>query len=346
MIKSSREKESRGGDTEGHGTASEIQVAGPIALEEALGSRMHRTFAITVTPEATDQLLRGLADLDEVVGLSVSRGASIKPPGDVLTVHILNRGADKVLKLVADAGQTGPISVATAELASIIDPSHTKAVDNDVDEAVWEEMAAGLRHQGRVTANFLTLMAAGGAVAAVGMVSESTPQSLAIVAAAVIAPGFEPLAKVPLGLVLGRWEVVRRGLFSAGVGYAMLVLAAGLAFAMLRAVGGVGVEEFATNPEVKRLGHPTAGEALVSACAAVAGAVMIAAYRRSVIAGPLIALVLVHAAAAVGVALACGRFDLAGNGLLRLGMDVAIIVVLCAAVFAIKQAAVHRRRPL
>ena len=307
---------------------------------------MHRTFTITVTPEATDRLATALAALDEVVGLSVSRGASIKPRGDVLTVHALNRGADAILQLVADAGRTGPISVATAELASIIDPQHAEAVENDVDEAVWEEIKAGLRHQGHTTANFLALMAAGGAVAAVGMVSESTAQALALVAAAVIAPGFEPLAKVPLGLVLGQWEVVRRGFISAGVGYAVLVLSAGLAFVALRAVGGVEVEEFATNPEVKRLGHPTAGEALVSACAAVAGAVMIAAYRRSVIAGPLIALVLIHAAAAVGVALACGRFDLAGDGLLRLGLDVAIIVVLCAVVFAIKQATVHRRRPL
>ena len=54
------------------------------------------------------------------------------------------------------------MSVATAEVASFIDPKHPHAVDRDVDEALWEEMETGLRHQGRVTSNYLTLMALGG----------------------------------------------------------------------------------------------------------------------------------------------------------------------------------------
>jgi hypothetical protein len=74
-------------------------------------------------------------------------------------------------------------------------------------------METGLRHQGRATPNFLALMALGGAVAALGLVSNPVPQAIAFIASAIIAPGFEPLAKVPLGGVLGRWNVVKRGLF-------------------------------------------------------------------------------------------------------------------------------------
>ena len=125
-----------------------------------------------------------------------------------------------------------------------------------------------------------------------------------------------------------------------------IVVAAALAFLLLRATGAASVEDFVTNPEVKHLAHPTAKEFLVSACGAVAGAVMIAAYRRSVIAGPLIALVVVPAAAKVGIALALGRLDLVREGLERLGLDALLIIVLGALVFAAKQALVHRRRPL
>jgi hypothetical protein len=60
----------------------------------------------------------------------------------------------------------------------------------------------GLRHQSRITANYLSLMALGGAVAATGLVVKSTPQAISVVAAAIIAPGFEPLAKIPMGLAL------------------------------------------------------------------------------------------------------------------------------------------------
>ena len=46
-----------------------------------------------------------------MIGLSIVRGASLKPPGDVLTVHVLNRGADAVLQCVDAARRRGPVLV-------------------------------------------------------------------------------------------------------------------------------------------------------------------------------------------------------------------------------------------
>ena len=64
---------------------------------------MHRTIELTVPSAATPTVLQQLEDLEHVIGLSVERGASIKPPGDVVTVHTLNRGADDVLKIAEQA---------------------------------------------------------------------------------------------------------------------------------------------------------------------------------------------------------------------------------------------------
>ncbi|MBP1807651.1 hypothetical protein [Rubellimicrobium aerolatum] len=58
---------------------------------------MHRTIEITLAPAGTDRLLAELAADEHVMGLSVQRGASIKPPGDVVVVQTLNRGADAVM---------------------------------------------------------------------------------------------------------------------------------------------------------------------------------------------------------------------------------------------------------
>ena len=307
---------------------------------------MHRTIEITVAPTQTDRLCRELEQVEHVIGLSLQRGASIKPPGDVIIVHTLNRGVDDILRRVSAAQKGGSISVATAELASIIDPDHQDAVDNDVDEAIWEEMETGLRHQGRVTPNFVALMALGGAITTAGLVSDPVPQAIAFVAASIIAPGFEPIAKIPLGLILRRWNVVWRGVQSTVVGYVVLILAAALTFLVLQALGASTVAAFVENPEVERIAHPTAIDLLVSACAAVAGVIMIAAYRRSVIAGPLIALVLIPAAAMIGVALAAGETTLAREGLERLGLDAVLIVLLGASVLFLKQVTVHRRRSM
>ncbi len=60
-----------------------------------------------------------------------------------------------------------------------------------------------LRHQGRPTANYLVLMALGGAVAATAFVATGSPQTISLVAASIIAPGFEPLARYPWAWLSG-----------------------------------------------------------------------------------------------------------------------------------------------
>ena len=114
---------------------------------------MHRTIEITVPPTYTDALTEELEQLEHVITVSVLRGASIKPPGDVVTVHVLNRGADQVMSLADAARKGGQVSVSTSELSSIVDPEHERKIANDVDEALWEEAETGLRHQSQITAN-------------------------------------------------------------------------------------------------------------------------------------------------------------------------------------------------
>ena len=130
--------------------------------------RLHRTIEITVPPSHTDELAHELGKLDHVVSLSVVRGASVKPEGEVGTVHALKRGADEVLRLAKVTGRHGGVSVSTGELTSLVDPEHEREIAKDVDEALWEEVETNLRHQSRTTANYLLLMALGGAISASG----------------------------------------------------------------------------------------------------------------------------------------------------------------------------------
>ncbi len=110
-------------------------------------------------------------------------------------------------------------------------------------------------------------------------------------AASLIAPGFEPLAKVPIGLVLTCWAVVGRGLASVGIGYLALAIGgAALVFTLLRLTGVGTVSEFLGSSETKVITTPALRETLLWSFGAPAGMIMLVAYRRSVIADPLIAL--------------------------------------------------------
>lgn len=308
---------------------------------------MHRTLTLTVPPAVTETLCQQLSALEEVISLTVQAGASRKPPGDVVTVHVLNRGADAVLRraraTVADVQQ---LSVTTGEATSFITPAQQKTVEHDKDEAIWEEMESGLRHQGRITTNYLLLMGLGGIICAVGLVADPVPQTIAFVSSGIIAPGFDPIAKVPLALVLKRWRVGGRGMLSTLVGYAVLVLCAALTMYALVAAGESSGAALAANPEVQHIAKPKLMELLPSASAALAGVVMLAAFRRSFQAGPLVALAIIPAAALIGASLATGQPTLALEGLERFLLDWVFILVAGAVVFWLKQKLVHKRAPL
>jgi uncharacterized membrane protein len=307
---------------------------------------MHHTIDIAVPAAHTDTLIRELEQLEEVISLSVVRGGSLKPPGDVLNVHTLNRGADEVLARVSAAQKYGSVSVATAQLDSVVDPEHEQAVDADVDEALWEEMGSSLRHHSRVTVNYLALAALGGAIAAVGLVSEPATQAVSFVAASVIASGFEPIAKIPLGLALRRWNLSKQGLASAGAGYAVLAVSAALTFLLLRLLGAVTVPDLVDNPAVELIAHPPGSQIFRSACAAAAGIVIFTAYRHTLIAGALMALELIPGASLAGVALAAGQPTLIYEGLERFALDALLIVILGVLILMAKRARVHRRDPM
>ena len=141
-------------------------------------------------------------------------------------------------------------------------------------------------------------------------------------------------------------RTVWRGTRSALIGYGVLILAAALTFALLRWMGVTGEMEFILNPEVESLSHPTAKEITVSFRGTLAGAIIIAAYRRSIIAGALVAMVIIQSAAMVGVSAMCGRWDQALEGAKRFGLDVVFVFVSCFVVFAAKQLLVHKRKPI
>lgn len=73
-------------------------------------------------------------------------------------------------------------------------------------------------------------------------------------------------------------------------------------------LSGVTDHELLGNPEVKRIADPDLPARIVSACGAIAGLVMPVAYRRSVIAGPLIARTIIPTAALIGMAPLAGRW--------------------------------------
>lgn len=307
---------------------------------------MHRSIVIVAPTAAREELRRTLAANEHVLSLALYPDTGVKPEGDVFAVHVLNLGADEVMLAAESASKHGDIAITTEESSSFVHPGSHAQVIHDRDEGQWEEMETGLRHQGRATPNFVVLCACGGAVAAVGLLERGTAQATLLIAASIIAPVYEPVVSIALGAVLRDGAILKRGLLSTLIGYAALITAAGLSFALLRSLGGDQAKALLAGEEFRRLTHATTLDLVADGAAGIAGGTMVASFRRSVMAGPLAALAIVPAAAGLGMTLAIGREADAGAMLARLGLDFGLIIGAGVLVFLYKRLFVHRRDAL
>ena len=128
--------------------------------------------------------------------------------------------------------------------------------------------------------------------------------------------------------------------------YVAVIVGAVLALLVLRMAGHGYLLDFLHGSTTHEVEHPPTLNLLLSVCGAIIGAVMISAGRFTQLAGPLIALQLLPASAALGMGLESGHFHLAADALGRLAIDIGLVLVAGLLVFAFKQVRVHGRRTL
>jgi hypothetical protein len=308
---------------------------------------VHRDLEISVPAGATEDLVKQLTDRPGVISLSVHHGDAVKPPGDVISAAVLNGDVDAVIELVRRAERHGSVSVSTSTLDSLIDTDQTEGPRVDVDEATWEEVETALRRHTRPTANFYLTTAGGGVIAGCALMAGSrVTEATGLVAAAVIAPVFEPLARIGLSIVNRHSQFVIRAVGNALLSYVTLIVAAFLTMLVLRTGSHGFIHDFLHSPTHHEVVHPTAVNLVVSAAGAITGIIMVSAGRFTQLAGPLVALQLLPAAASLGMSLEIGHFHAALDSLGRLGIDIGMVIVAGLLIFAYKHVTAHDSRRL
>ncbi len=306
---------------------------------------MPKVVQITVAPSQTDRLIPTLRQLPGLLGLRVQRAVSIEPPGDVLTLEVTNRSLHGLVRLLREQaiGCNSASSITTSEPISVVSSPKGEAIARDASEATWEEMELVMGKESNMTGNALLVMALSGVLATVGIATDALH---VVIGAMVIAPGFEPISRISLGVVAnGRgW---RHGLYDTGAGYLALLVAAAITAAVLQAAGtplfgGTGAY-LPAGVLSDHWSEVSPSSLLVTAAASTAGAVLIATGRSVLTSGVMIALALIPAAAMVGMALVAGEGALALKALLRWCVEAGSVLVFSGLVLGWKRLRVHRR---
>ena len=296
--------------------------------------------------EQTDALVKTIQQIGGLIGLRVHRGVSVHPPGDVVSIEVTTAGLFQLLPVLDDAGVgvQSSTSASTSVPKSIITASEAaETLATEANELSWEEMELTIGNESNMSVNNLIVMAISGILAAIGI---STDSLHLVIGAMVIAPGFEPITRVSLGLV-ARGRAWRRGLADIAKGYLSLAIAAAIMALVLKTLGTPplgGSETYLPAGALTSYWTTiTATGLIATAVASIAGAVLISSNGSVLTAGVMIALALVPSATIASMALVTGDLDTAGKALLRWSMEVASVAAFSALVFLWKRTALQPR---
>jgi uncharacterized membrane protein len=234
----------------------------------------------------------------------------------------------------------------TSDPLCVISNANLSEIVNDTSESIWEEMEILIGKESNMSANALIVMAISGFLAVVGIATNALH---IVIAGMVIAPGFEPISRISLG-VASKSNAWKRGISNTAAGYGALLAGAIFATMVLNTSG--------IPPILGKSSYLPAGSLLyywsnitmssvaISSAAGIAGALLIATNRSVLTAGVMIALALIPSFSIFGMAIMSGEIILAGQSLLRWSIDVIIVISFSLLVFSWKRFRVHKRRML
>ncbi|WP_410217131.1 DUF389 domain-containing protein [Paracoccus sp. (in: a-proteobacteria)] len=286
-------------------------------------------------------LLEHVQEQEGVARILLQRGVAQRPEGDVVTIEAANQASEDILNILSDLGllHSGAVSISEPNATVCADAAGT--INEEGNDAIWEEIGAMMRQDTNPSFNFLALMALSGAVAVFGIVSDTIH---VVVGAMLIAPGFEPLLRIVFGLG-GDRHSARSGVWSTVLGYAALAGAAAIATPVALSFADVSQAELAQRYWANYWSSIKPDGVATSALAGVAGGIIVSSRLKVLATGVMVALALIPSMALVGMGLATGNGTLLLGAAGRWAVEAGCVIFGGGAVILAKRRR-HRRKQL
>lgn len=299
-----------------------------------------------ITPgHLTDTVVGHLRDEPGAINIAVHPGSSVDPDGDVVVVDVVrergNAVMDRLVELRLD--KLGSVSIATLDAVSSsrAEQAEAAAPGSELDAIVWQELEDRARGDSRWSITFGILMAIAAVIAGVGVLVDSP---VLIIGAMIVGPEYGPLSALAIGLFRRKRPVAARAELTLVVGLAIAVLAAAAATGLFLLVGEVSLD---SSPQSRFLTafvtEPNFFSFVVAFVAGIAGTIALTRGRQETLAGVLVSVTTIPAAAAVGVDAVFGEWHDAWGGLLQLSINVTSIVLASVLTLAVHDRSERRK---
>ncbi|NUT46776.1 MAG: DUF389 domain-containing protein [Saccharothrix sp.] len=278
------------------------------------------------------------------------RGVAIDPAGDVVQADIAREAADEVVASLCELGvdRDGGVTLENVDtaLSDAADRAEEAAPGEAADAVVWEELLSRTGEESRLNATFLSFLTIACLLAAVGVVTDSP---VTIVGAMVVGPEFGPLAAIAVGLVLRRWDLVRRAAAALAIGFPVAMVITGVA-----AFAGSFTDLFDRDMvlaahQVDFVFQVGPFSLIVALLAGAAGMLSMTSAKSAALVGVFISVTTVPAAGYAAVAAVLAEWDICLQSVAQLAVNLVGIVAAAALVLALRNRRARARdlgRPL
>ena len=261
---------------------------------------------LTLPEDLTEPTVDLLRRHEWSTNVTLQRGASVEPRGDLVEADVAREQVNQVLDELRRLGASdrGGVLVTTPTGTPFAAASRLeRAAPGDPDDAIiWASVRAEAEAGAHPTVSALVFLILAVILAAIAVILDS---SILVVGAMVVGPEFSMIGAASVGLVFGSWSVVYRSLRLLVLGFAFAILVVTLLCLVGRLTGMITADMItAPRPQTDFIWHPDKWSFIVALVAGSAGAVALAIEKSSTMVGVFISVTTIPAAGNLALGLA------------------------------------------
>ncbi|MEV6770743.1 DUF389 domain-containing protein [Nocardia sp. NPDC051030] len=246
----------------------------------------------------TDEILDDLDSDCAVSGLTVFRGAAVRPPGDLIMAQVAREGANDIVERLRErkVHQQGSIELANVDtwLSRKGFEAEVRTPGSSSDAVVWAQVAQRAYEDTELNWTYLSFLTLATVIASIAIITDS---EILTVGAMVLGPEFGAVAALGVALVRKRYMLLQLAIrtlvagFVAAIGVTILLALVG------RGLGWITLDDvIGPRPNTAFIYTPDKWSFIVAVIAGAAGVLSITSAKSLGMAGVFISVTTVPAA--------------------------------------------------
>lgn len=290
--------------------------------------------------DLTDAIIAQLVDDPAVSGVSVVRGASVKPPGDVVEAELAREAGNEIVDRLRElrVHQRGTIQLAEVPTWLSRDGlrAERRTPGSSADAVVWADVVQEAYDASELNWTYLSFMTLATLISAIAIVLDS---QILVIGAMVLGPEFGAIAALGVALVRRRTTLLALAFRTLVLGFLASIAVTTLAALVGRGLGWIDRQNVvAARPATSFIYSPDKWSFIVAVIAAAAGVLSLTSAKVGGLSGVFISVTTVPAAGNVGLGLAFGVGHEIWGSTLQLLVNIAGMALAGAVTLALQKA--------